>query len=102
MSVDSWWCPHRMATWKDVNTCADSYSPLEQGKYVRKRQPQYHRAQASIHMYPLYRPYATDVTHYVIASFSGFYLVYFRYMSGKSVVVSKAIIEIRAAWNLRF
>ena len=52
-----------------------------------------------------YITYLTDVTHYVthyvIALFSGYYLVYFRYMS-KRVVGSTAIIEIRAAWNLRF
>ena len=48
------------------------------------------------------RPYATDVTHYVIALFSSHYIIYFCYMSGKRVVGSTAIIEIRAAWNLRF
>ena len=33
-----------------------------------------------------YRPYSTDVTHYVISLFSGYYLIIFRYMSGKRVV----------------
>ena len=49
-----------------------------------------------------YRPYSTDVTHYVISLFSGYYLIIFRYMSGKRVVGSTAILEIRAAWNLPF
>ena len=45
---------------------------------------------------------STDVMHYVISLFSGYYLIIFRYMSGKRVVGSTAILEIRAAWNLPF
>ena len=51
--------------------------------------------------YNSYRPYSTDVTHYVISLFSSYYLI-IRYMSGKRVVGSTAISEIRAAWNLPF
>ena len=43
------------------------------------------------------RPCSTDITHYIIALFSGYYLVYFHYMSGKRVVGSTAILEIRTA-----
>ena len=50
----------------------------------------------------MYRAYAHDVTHYIVALFSGYYLAYFRYniMSDKRVVGSTAIIEIRAAWKI--
>ena len=32
----------------------------------------------------MHRPYSTDVMQYVIALFSGYYHVYFHYMSGKN------------------